>query len=247
MSTTQDGIAARLPREMGLGHDRFRLSRWYPDQRAVQIGLTPQVRPPSHSSVRWMLHHLGRRGVETAVTVALRDHELPPFLDNGFEVRETLVVLSTDLDPHRAARPSGTNPRLRRARRTDRRTVLEVDHAAFDPSWWIGAEGLADALAATPSSRFRVAGDTPVGYVIGGRSASMGYVQRLAVRPEYEGCGIGAALLDDVLGWMARRGVRRSMVNTQQGNERALALYLSRGFRPEYEGLTVLHRSLHHT
>jgi hypothetical protein len=48
----------------------------------------------------------------------------------------------------------------------------------------------------------------------------------------------------DGLTWMRRRGVARALVNTQVGNERALALYLQIGFEEEPAGLSVLSAGL---
>jgi hypothetical protein len=43
---------------------------------------------------------------------------------------------------------------------------------------------------------------------------------------------------------MRRRGAARAVVNTQLGNEAALALYLRLGFRLQPGGLAVLSRDL---
>ena len=114
-----------------------------------------------------------------------------------------------------AAPPPGPPPgtSLRRAHHQDRRGVLAVDHAAFEPFWRLDDQGLTDALAATPSSRFRVAtngdrrpGDV-LGYAVVGRASSRGYVQRLAVAPGHHRAGLGRALLLDGLRWLERRRV----------------------------------------
>jgi ribosomal protein S18 acetylase RimI-like enzyme len=56
--------------------------------------------------------------------------------------------------------------------------------------------------------------------------------------------GLGRALGLDGLRWLQRKGVKEAVVNTQLGNEPALALYLSLGFRKEPMQLAVLHRAL---
>jgi [ribosomal protein S18]-alanine N-acetyltransferase len=85
---------------------------------------------------------------------------------------------------------------------------------------------------------------TVIAYAICGRAGGRGFVQRLAVHPAMHRRGLGRALLLDGLGWMRRRRVERAVVNTQQGNDAALALYKSVGFRQEPVGLRVLVRSL---
>ena len=135
---------------------------------------------------------------------------------------------------------------LRRAHPQDREAVLSLDHCAFEPFWRLDERGLADAIAATPSARFRVAvvgrSEVPevVGYSVIGRASHRGYVQRLAVAPARHRGGVGRALLLDGLRWLERRRVRRVMVNTQERNTAALALYEREGFERQPGGLAVL-------
>jgi ribosomal protein S18 acetylase RimI-like enzyme len=139
----------------------------------------------------------------------------------------------------------------RRARRSDRPTVLAVDRRAFDASWRLaGPDALQDAVRATPIARFRVVDDRDdiaggvVGYAITGRAGPQGYLQRVAVAPAGRRRGWGRALVADGLHWLRFRGATRVLVNTQLGNEAALALYESCGFRRLPVGLSVLARPL---
>jgi ribosomal protein S18 acetylase RimI-like enzyme len=103
-------------------------------------------------------------------------------------------------------------------------------------------------MAATPSARMRVAsragGEAVVGYAITGRAGSRGYLQRLAVAPDGQRSGIGTALVADGLRWLRRWGAREVLVNTQEDNHAALALYAALGFTREPTGLAVLARPL---
>ena len=112
--------------------------------------------------------------------------------------------------------------------------------------WRFDRAGLADARAATPTHRFRVAtaGGEVVGYHVTGRAGSLGYLQRLAVSPPRHGAGIGSSLIGDSLAWCRRRGCTSVLVNTQEANGRALELYEHLGFRPEPHGLAVLELQL---
>jgi ribosomal protein S18 acetylase RimI-like enzyme len=168
-----------------------------------------------------------------------------PFLQAGFEVHERLHLLVRSLDDLPASAPVD----LRRGHHADRPVVLEVDAAAFPPFWRLDAAGLADALAATPSARFRVAVDRKrprpvVGYAVTGRAGPRGYLQRLAVQPDRQRSGIGGALVVDGLRWLRRWGAKEVLVNTQEGNEPAVRLYESLGFTLRPEGLAVLRLAL---
>jgi mycothiol synthase len=197
------------------------------------------------AEVRAVLADLGRAGYERARTAALSPAEAQPFLAAGFAVDEHLHLLARDLTALPPLRPSAA---LRRGRRRDRPAVLAVDAAAFSPLWRLDAAGLRDALTATPVARLRVATAPPghdvVGYAVTGKAGPRGYLQRVAVAPDHAGAGRGRDLVLDGLAWLARRGARRVLVNTQEGNEAALALYHRLGFRPEPDGLDVLGTAL---
>jgi ribosomal protein S18 acetylase RimI-like enzyme len=58
-----------------------------------------------------------------------------------------------------------------------------------------------------------------------------GHLARLAVRPEYQGNGIGEALVRDMLSQFYRRGAQTVSVNTQKDNRASISLYQKAGFR----------------
>jgi ribosomal protein S18 acetylase RimI-like enzyme len=221
--------------------ERARLATWRGD--GVVAHLAPAAtKPLSAVFVTDCLDWLRARGYQSVVTSALSSNECRGFLEAGFDLHEELDLLAHDLGGL-PPRPRG----LRRARRRDRPAVIEVDALAFPPFWRLHEGGLEEALAATPSVRFRVAGRSLgalTGYAIAGRGGDTGYLQRLAVHPATRGQGLGRALVVDALGWLRRRGAARAMVNTQRTNEGALALYQACGFRLLPEGLTVLARDL---
>ena len=220
--------------------ERARLASWRADGAVARLSPTA-MRPLSADFVGSCLDRLRARGFTFVVTSALSEAECAGFLRAGFDVQEELELLAHDLN----AIPE-VQHRLRRPRRSDRPRVLAVDSAAFDSFWRLHQGGLEDALGATPGVRFRVHGrrDGLDGYVIGGRGAGTGYVQRLAVRPDARGRGLGRSLVGDVLRWMRRHGAGRALVNTQRTNEAALALYRACDFRVLPEGLRVLARAL---
>jgi ribosomal protein S18 acetylase RimI-like enzyme len=225
--------------------ERARLATWRGDGRVAHLAPTA-TRPLSAGFVSDCLGWLRDRGYQSVVTSALSPPECRGFLQTGFDVQEELDLLSHDL---RGVAP-WPRPRaraVRRARHRDRPAVIEVDALAFQPFWRLHQGGLDEALAATPTVRFRVAAPrrgTVSGYAITGRGGDTGYLQRLAVHPAARGQGMGRTLVVDALAWLRRGGATQAMVNTQRTNDHAHALYEACGFRLLPEGLSVLARDL---
>jgi len=228
------------------GGERARAGSWRGDREVAMLMPVPSAPIPSAEFLKRCLDVLRERGFTRVVTGALSPLEQAGFLDAGFDVAERLHLLGIDLT-HRL-RPVPDGLPLRPLRRRDHAAVLDVDAMAFAPFWRFDRSGLLDAMTATPHTRSRIAvadrgpdrRRTVAGYVICGRASDRGFVQRLAVDPSRQGHGTGRRLLLDGLTWMRRRGVRRAVVNTQVGNEVALALYLAMGFREQPMGLSVL-------
>ncbi len=233
------------------GRERARAGPWRGDGHVAYLAPLPFDPPPSADFLRRCLDQLAGRGYGEVITSALAGAEQRPFLAVGFLPHEQLRFLAHDLTGVPLVAPGGRH-RLRRATAVDWTSVLDVDAGSFSPFWRLDRGGLEEALAATPSTRFRVAvapdatrgNERVIGYAITGRAGDQGYLQRLAVAAAGRRAGVGRALALDGLRWLRRRGVHRAVVNTQFGNDAALALYLNVGFRVEPSDLAVLHRSL---
>ena len=220
------------------GRERARAGPWRGDRDVAYLSPAPGAPVPSQAFVRRCLAQLAARGFTRVVTGALAPAEQSGFLAAGFEVEEDLVLLAHDL--HDLPRPPSVP--LRRALHQDRPAVLAVDHLSFPPFWRLDGPGLDEAVMATPRARFRVAeiqGAT-VAYAVTGRAGRRGYVQRLAVHPDYRRVGVGRALVLDGLRWLRRWRADTAVVNTQETNAPAATLYEAMGFRREPSGLSVL-------
>jgi len=227
------------------GPERARAGPWRGDREVAYLVPLPSAPAPSPEFVRRCLVTLTDRGFARVVTAALSPFEQAGFLAAGFAIEERLHLLGLDLGPPLPPLPDGLA--LRRAGRSRRRAVLAVDRMAFSSFWAFDGQSLSDAIAATARTRFRVAvgADGGVaGYAICGRAGVRGFVQRLAVDPTRQRQGTGRLLLLDGLHWLRRRGVPRAVVNTQVGNDAAMALYLAAGFREDPSGLSVLSAGL---
>jgi ribosomal protein S18 acetylase RimI-like enzyme len=223
------------------GHERLRVGPWRGDHRIAFIAPVGDAIPPTPDMVRHACDVLERQGYERVLTGALAAREQRGFVEVGFVPHEELHLLAHDL----VRIPDAPPARRRRGWPTDRVAALAVDAAAFPSFWRLDRRGLREAISATPIARFRVGVDGEVvGYAITGRAGQRGYLQRLAVDPRHTGHGLGSALVIDGLRWLKANGVQQAVVNTQSGNERALALYERLGFARQPTGLVVLARPL---
>lgn len=208
--------------------------------------LTPLPGAQVHTGlIRAHLATLPSGRVQRVTTSALSPRDTAVWVAAGFRTATRLVLLRADLTrpmlPRSSTRPaSAPDARLRPGRRREWPTLASVDNEAFAPQPGLGLGGLLDAVAVTPAARIRVAGVPPVGFVLAGHDVRCGYVQRLAVSPTVAGRGIGSALLADTIRWLQRRRATEVLVNTEEGNTRALALYERFGFARQPDGLVVL-------
>lgn len=216
----------------------LQVAPWRGSDDTVVLSPMPDRPRPQRGQIVEKLEVLAARGIRHVHTSALHRDELAPFFEAGFRVQERLHLLRHDLTHIPVS--SGA-VRLRRTWRRDHEAIVSIDVRAFDEFWTMDRKGLADAMAATPISRFRVAtvDGTVAGYAITGRASSRGYIQRLAVAPDLQRGGVGSALVCDGLRWLSRARAGSAVVNTQEGNDAALALYLTIGFTREPYGLTV--------
>lgn len=68
-----------------------------------------------------------------------------------------------------------------------------------------------------------------------GEDPSVVNLFQMWVAPEERGRRVGAALLDEAIGWAGERGAQAVRLSVRRGNEAALGLYLKAGFRESGE------------
>lgn len=225
------------------GAERARVGPWHGDKSVGCVTPQPGCPPLSVRGVQRCLDTLRRLGFREAITAAIAPNEAAGFFAAGFTISEHLHLLEravSAVDRGPIDVPAGIQ--LRRGYKRDIDELLVVDARSFGEFWRLDAAGIADARNATAYARFRVAqkGDLVVGYAITGRQGRTGYLQRLAVDPTVRRSGVGRALVLDGVRWLARRYATSVLVNTQESNATALALYESLQFRLKPEGLHVL-------
>lgn len=238
----RDRRAASPAKTLRVGRNRLRLRPWAGEPGTGLLILLTPGSTVSDAAVAASIDSAVAQGYLRVRTSALSQIEAEPFVRAGFQPCQQLALLTRTIQGGLGERNGSIA--IRRARRRDHPSVLALDQAAFEPNWRLDQAGLNDALRATPFRHFRVVRsdvDKVVGgYAISGRSGPAGYLQRLAISPDRQGQGAGAALVMDGLRWMARWGATHVWVNTPEHNTGALRLYRSLGFEQVPPSLQVL-------
>jgi GNAT superfamily N-acetyltransferase len=178
------------------------------------------------------------QGMRVAFELLLRNRAalLPedaarPYLDAGMHPVQDIVVMRLPLRRrHRllSAEDAGA-VELRTGSLADVPAVTEVDVAAFDEFWAYDPAMIA-GYTARERLGLAVLGGEVVGYTLCTVRREEGSLGRLAVRPDVQGRGIGALLLEDALAYLERDGAVRVTLCTQADNVRSRRLYRQAGF-----------------
>ncbi len=160
----------------------------------------------------------------------------------GFRPLTRLVMMAKEMHTLPAAPANGTT--LRAGQLSDLPAVVEVDHAAFPPAWWLSRETL--QRLHEDSSCFLLAeqGGRCMGYVEARLLPPGAHIGRLAVSPAAQGQGVGSLLLSAALTRLWELGAQRVTLNTQEDNRSSLRLYNHFGFYPVGNRVTAWQREV---
>lgn len=168
-------------------------------------------------------------GVKIAAVLCLEDWIEPLCQATGFEQTHAVVVLSWaggPVPPLWQNRPAA----VRQARSEDTEAIIAADAEAFVSPWQLSPEMIRLAMAQADFLTVAEAGGRVAAYQLTTPSPNGAHLARLAVRPEWQGRGLGTALTAHMLHHYHGRGAREITVNTQDSNAASLALYRRLGF-----------------
>jgi len=149
---------------------------------------------------------------------------------SAFTCTHHVVVLAWKGEP--LSSPREISPALiRQMSQEDLPQVGAIDYEAFTMLWRHSQYSLSMALSqASIATVVSISGEL-AGYQISTWTTGGAHLARLAVKPQYQGRGIGYALLQDLLSRLSQRGIQYVTVNTQHNNLVSLALYQKAGFK----------------
>ncbi len=181
---------------------------------------------------------LEKMGHQLAAAIVIKDwfHDL--LKASGFTSRQSIVMLERD----------GGNPptlalenqvTIRSMMAFDLPVVAEVDALAFVLLWQNSLPVLERAFPQAVWASVADYNSEVVGYQLSTRNSLGVHLARLAVRPSWQGKGLGYALVADLIQKAGKSGITHLTVNTQSDNAESLALYQKLDFRETRERYPV--------
>ena len=212
---------------------------------------SPTVQLPDTPILQSWVDTLSRWGYDSVRTSPLAPIAATALSAVGFNTSQKLTLLER---PH--VEPVVVTQSLRSARArfpmsrmpapSVVEAILRIDRAAFGDEWMMDQQTFREALHATRQARIFVSHNDGnlSGFVIAGVTDSYGFIQRLAVHPDFQRHGVAGSLVQNSLSWIHSRGCRSTVVNTEVSNDAALSIYEKNGFVPLDYNLLVMERQL---
>ncbi|MFO8036909.1 MAG: GNAT family N-acetyltransferase [Anaerolineales bacterium] len=179
-----------------------------------------------------------RRDVESVSVLIMH-----PWLEEvllGSSFRHTYDVIVMEWDASHGTYPSPLGGvQIRKMKERDLEKVYGIDQAAFDPLWRNSLPSLRVAYKIATLAGVALVEGELAGYYISTADTLGGHLARLAVDPDYQGRGVGTALVRHVLRSFESMGMVRVSVNTQKDNLASIKLYQKFGFSRKDESYPV--------
>lgn len=183
-----------------------------------------------------------QKGVSALVQIGYAPWLTTVLRERGFASRDWVVTYEWHYQP--VTVDGSQTVSIRSAHLRDLPTLLSLDERIFGPIWHKPISSFEEALARAFIFSVAEQDGEIVGYQWCESHERHGHITRLAVRPDWEGQGVGTRLLTEALVSMVKAGVSWITLNTQESNLRSQTLYERHGFQLTSDRVAVLWKDL---
>ncbi len=181
---------------------------------------------------------MSQAGGATVAAIAMQPWFQQVLAENGFENRQSIVMLEWRYQPSAGSEADGF--KIRTMTDADLPFVEMIDAAAFDPLWHNPLETLSRAFKQSLFATVAEKDGEVVGYQFTTGARGHAHLARLAVHPAMQRQNVGAGMLSDLFRKLTQNGFGKLSVNTQDDNFSSLRLYEKMGFVRTGEQYPVL-------
>ncbi len=183
--------------------------------------------PEAHSQL------LEISGLKRIAAIPLQNWFQNLLIESDFQETHRVVMLNWEPGRQASRAPVSLPPEttIRPMNFDDLVEVEEIDRSSFGSVWQNSQKSLELAFRQAAVATVAEQDGQLIAYQISTGTPMGGHLARLAVYPDFQGLGIGYALVRDMLSQFERRGAQTVSVNTQQDNSVSLSLYEKAGFR----------------
>jgi ribosomal-protein-alanine N-acetyltransferase len=167
--------------------------------------------------------------VESVNAIAIQDWFQDLLAKKGFHQAFQVLILHWE-SAHSAFLLEDPQVSVRAMQLEDLPGVQRVDQKAFGPIWRNSLAKLKRAHEMAAVATVVEEEGQIIGYQISTAGAMGGHLARLAVLPDYQGQGVGTALVVNLLKSFEKQGFVEVTVNTQSNNMGSIKLYKKLGF-----------------
>jgi [ribosomal protein S18]-alanine N-acetyltransferase len=166
----------------------------------------------------------------------------PIMEERSFQLRS--LLRSYDKEDFSIPSPGNIYVKVRRFTPGDAAGAIAVEDLAFEQLWRHDAASFLQVQRAYPYFVVALDEEGIVGYQYNTVDGGIGYLVRIAVHPRAAGRGVGTRLMAEAVRYFRAHHVWKIVLNTEESNVRAQALYERFGFHMVYQRGFVLERSI---
>ena len=168
------------------------------------------------------------------------------WLSSGWEKSHTLNICVLNLKSlTKKTQTLEKRVQIKKFHYDDIKDLLNLDHKIFEPYWRNSLGSFIETMKSCNNNYLFKIGtkESPSGYAILGETRKFTYLQRIGVKKDSQGLGLGDMLLKAVINFSIDKRFINMKLNTQKDNNVALSLYKKNNFEVSPRKLVIMKTS----